>query len=264
MAEPAPAVRRALGAHLALVFAFLYAPIAVLAALSFNDGGLPTVWTGFSTKWYAVLLGNAEILGAARNTLIVGIVSTAIATVLGTALALGIETRARRGRAIEALVFAPMIIPDIVLAIALLSFFSLLGVPMGLHTIIVSHVVFNLAFVSAVVRARLKGFDWSVTEASRDLGASAATTFRRVTLPLILPAVVAGALLAFTLSVDEFIIAFFTAGAGRASTTLPMQIYAMIRFGVTPEVNALAVIVMLVSVAAVTLAQRFDRGMVAR
>ncbi len=263
MADRSPGLRRALSAHLALVLAFLYIPIAVLVALSFNAGGLPTAWTGFSTRWYAALLGNAEILGAAWNTLVVGLVSTLIATALGTALALGIETRSRKGRAIEALVFAPMIIPDIVLAIALLSFFSLLKVPMGLHTIIASHVVFNLAFVSAVVRARLKTFDWSVNEASRDLGAGSLTTFRRVTLPLILPAVVAGALLAFTLSVDEFIIAFFTAGAGRGSTTLPMQIYAMIRFGVTPEVNALAALVMLVSVTAVTLAQRLNRGMVA-
>lgn len=245
---------------LAATLAFLYLPIAVLVALSFNDAGLPTVWGGFSTRWYGALLANADILQAGLNTLIVGLTSTLIATALGTALALGIETRARKGRAIEALIFAPMIIPDIVLAIALLSFFSLLKFPMGLHTIILAHVVFNLAFVSAVVRARLKTFDWSVTEASTDLGATGLTTFRRVTLPLILPAVVAGALLAFTLSVDEFIIAFFTAGAGRSSTTLPMQIFAMIRFGVTPEINALAAIVMAVSVTAVTLAQRLNRG----
>jgi spermidine/putrescine transport system permease protein len=155
-----------------------------------------------------------------------------------------------------------MIIPDIVLAVALLSFFSMLDVTLGLHTIVLAHVVFNLAFVCAVVRARLKSFDWSITEASADLGASAFTTFRRVTIPVILPAVVAGALLAFTLSVDEFIIAFFTAGAGRASTTLPMQIYSMIRFGITPEINALATIVMAVSVIALAISQRLNRGMV--
>lgn len=263
MADRTPASRMGLSAVLVLSFAFLYIPIAVLVVLSLNAGGLPTAWTGFSVKWYAALLGNADILRAALNTLIVAVVSTLIAAILGTLLALGIETRRRRGRALEALVFAPMIIPDIVLAIALLSFFSLLNVPMGLHTIILSHVVFNLAFVSAVVRARLKGFDWSVTEASADLGASAFTTFRRVTLPLILPAVIAGALLAFTLSVDEFIIAFFTAGAGRASTTLPMQIFAMIRFGVTPEINALATLVMIVSVTALTLSQRLNRGVIA-
>lgn len=245
---------------LALVFAFLYIPIAVLIALSFNESGLATVWSGFSIKWYAALLANADILSAAWNTLIVALVSTAIATVLGTAFAFGIELRVHKGRVVEALIFAPMIIPDIVLAIALLSFFSLLKVPMGLHTIILAHVVFNLAFVSAVVRARLRTFDWSVTEASADLGAGGFTTFRRVTLPLILPAVIAGALLAFTLSVDEFIIAFFTAGAGRDSTTLPMHIFAMIRFGVTPEINALAALVMALSVTAVALAQRLNRG----
>lgn len=263
MAERSHLSRTGLACVLALVFAFLYIPIATLVALSFNEGGLPTAWTGFSVKWYGALLANRDILSAALNTLIVAVISTAIASVLGTLLALGIETRRRKGRALEALVFAPMIIPDIVLAIALLSFFSLLKFPMGLHTIILSHVVFNLAFVSAVVRARLKSFDWSVAEASADLGASAFTTFRRVTLPLILPAVIAGALLAFTLSVDEFIIAFFTAGAGRASTTLPMQIFAMIRFGVTPEINALATLVMIVSVTALTLSQRLNKGVIA-
>lgn len=247
---------------LATVLAFLYVPIAVLVSLSFNEGGLPTVWSGFSTRWYVSLASNREILSAALNTLIVAVASTAIATLLGTLLAIGVETRRRKGGPLEALIFAPMIIPDIVLAIALLSFFSMLDVTLGLHTIVLAHVVFNLAFVCAVVRARLKTFDWSITEASADLGASALTTFRRVTLPVILPAVVAGALLAFTLSVDEFIIAFFTAGAGRASTTLPMQIYSMIRFGVTPEINALATIVMAVSIVLVTLSQRLNRGMV--
>lgn len=262
MAERSPATRRFLGVILAAVFAFLYIPIGVLVALSFNEGGLPTVWSGFSLKWYGSLASNAQILSAALNTLIVALVSTVIATALGTLLAIGVETRRRKGRALEALIFAPMIIPDIVLAIALLSFFSMLDVTMGLHTIVLAHVVFNIAFVCAVVRARLKWFDWSVVEASTDLGASALTTFRRITLPMIGPAVVAGALLAFTLSVDEFIIAFFTAGAGRASTTLPMQIYSMIRFGVTPELNALATLVIAVSVTALALSQRLNRGMV--
>ena len=242
------------------VFGFLYIPISVLVALSFNEGGLPTAWTGFSVKWYGALWQNADILQAALNTLVVGLVSAVLATVLGTALAIGIETRRRRGAALEALIFAPMIIPDVVLAIALLSFFSLLKVPMGLHTIIAAHVVFNLAFVCAVVRARLKSFDWTIVEASTDLGASLTTTYRRIVVPVLAPAIIAGALLAFTLSVDEFIIAFFTAGAGRASTTLPMQIYAMIRFGVTPEINALATLVLGVSVTALALAQRLNKG----
>jgi spermidine/putrescine transport system permease protein len=259
MAERSPATRRSLGVVLAAVFAFLYIPIGVLIALSFNEGGLPTVWSGFSLKWYGSLAANGQILSAALNTLIVALVSTVIATALGTLLAIGVEIRRRKGKALEALIFAPMIIPDIVLAIALLSFFSMLNVTMGLHTIVLAHVVFNIAFVCAVVRARLKSFDWSVVEASTDLGAPALTTFRRITLPMIAPAVIAGALLAFTLSVDEFIIAFFTAGAGRASTTLPMQIYAMIRFGVTPELNALATLVIAVSVTALALSQRINR-----
>ena len=245
---------------LGVTFAFLYIPISVLVGLSFNEGGLPTAWTGFSTKWYAELLRNDDILQAAGNTLVVAIFSTVLATVLGTLLAVGVELRRRNGKWLETMIFAPMIIPDIVLAIALLSFFSLLNVKMGLHTIIVAHVVFNLAFVCAVVRARLKSFDWSIVEASIDLGASTFTTLRRVVLPVLAPAIIAGALLAFTLSVDEFIIAFFTAGAGRASITLPMQIFAMIRFGVTPEINALATVVMAVSVIALALSQRLNKG----
>lgn len=245
---------------LSAVFAFLYIPISVLFALSFNEGGLPTAWTGFSVKWYGELFRNSNIMGAALNTLIVAVVSTMVATVLGTLLAVGVEIRRRKGRFLETIIFAPMIIPDIVLAIALLSFFSLLNVTMGLHTVIVSHVVFNLAFVCSVVRARLKTFDWSIVEASTDLGAPMPVTLWRVVLPVMLPAVIAGALLAFTLSLDEFIIAFFTAGAGRDSITLPMQIYAMIRFGITPEINALAAIVMTVSVVILALSQRLNRG----
>jgi spermidine/putrescine transport system permease protein len=249
---------RILDIHLGGVLAFLYIPIAVLMVLSFNRAGLPTAWSGFSVKWYVALTGNARVLGAAWNTLIVAAASTAIATVLGTLLALGVEQR-RPGAAVEATMFAPMIIPDIVLAIALLSFYTLLDFTLGLHSIIVSHAVFNIAFVAAVVRARLKNFDWSLVEVSRDLGAGPVATFLRITLPLIAPAVVAGALLAFTLSVDEFIIAYFTAGAGPSSTTLPMQIYAMIRFGVTPEINAMATIVMGVSFTLVLIAQRANR-----
>lgn len=245
---------------LSAVFAFLYIPISVLVALSFNEGGLPTAWTGFSTKWYGALFMNTDVMRAALNTLIVAAVSTILATILGTLLAIGVEIRRRKGRFLETIIFAPMIIPDIVLAIALLSFFSMLDFTLGLHTIILSHVVFNLAFVCSVVRARLKTFDWSIVEASADLGSSTPITLWRVVLPMMLPAIVASALLAFTLSLDEFIIAFFTAGAGRDSITLPMQIYAMIRFGVTPEINALATIVMAVSVIALILSQRLNRG----
>ena len=246
--------------HLYMVYVFLYVPILVLMGLSFNDAGLPTAWGGFSTRWYGELIDNSAVLNAALNTLIVAVVSTLLATLIGTLLAIGVERRQKASSALEALLFAPMIIPDIVLAIALLSFFTLLNFTLGLHSIILSHVVFNIAFVCAVVRTRLKNFDFSIVEASADLGASEFTTFRRVMLPAIFPGVLAGGLLAFTLSVDEFIIAYFTAGAGSSSTTLPMQIYSMIRFGVTPEINAMATIVMMVSFTLVFLSQRIDRG----
>jgi spermidine/putrescine transport system permease protein len=250
--------RRWLQAHLGLVYLFLYGPIVVLIALSFNRAGLPTVWTGFSTEWYAKLAANEKILNAVQNSLIVALVSTAISTVIGTLLAMGMEQR-RPHPALEALVAAPMIIPDIVLAIALLSFFSLLKMTLGLHSIILAHAVFNIAFVCTVVRTRFKHFDRSIVEASIDLGAGAFTTFRRVTLPVIAPGVIAASLLAFTLSIDEFIIAYFTAGPGSSSTTFPMQIYAMIRFGVTPEINAVATIVMGLSFVLVFLSQRLNR-----
>ena len=242
-------MRRLLTLQLGLTFAFLYLPIAILIGLSFNRAGMPTAWTGFSFDWYGKLAASPKIIAATRNSLIVAASSTAIA----------IEQR-RTSPKVDALLFAPMIIPDIVLAIALLTFFTLIGATLGLYSIVLSHVVFNIAFVTAVVRARLKSFDWSLEEASRDLGAGPWTTFGAITLPLILPSIVAAALLAFTLSFDEFIIAYFTAGAGQGSTTLPMQIYAMIRFGVTPEINAMATIIIIVSFILVLSAQRLNRG----
>jgi spermidine/putrescine transport system permease protein len=251
---PGPGLRL----HLSAFYLFLYLPIAVLVVLSFNRAGLPTAWTGFSTEWYGKLTGNEAVLRATLNSLVVAASATLLATLLGTALALGLEARRRPSALLDGLMLAPMIIPDIVLAIALLSFFTLLQLTLGLHSIVLSHTVFNLAFVTAVVRTRLKHFDRSLVEASTDLGATQLQTLRHVTLPIIAPGILAAALLAFTLSIDEFIIAWFTAGAGRASTTLPMQIYAMIRFGVTPEINALATLLMLASFTLVLLAQRLD------
>ncbi len=263
MSRQTMASSTALGAHLWLVYAFLYVPILVLILLSFNKSGLPTSWSGFSLKWYGALANNSAVLSAALNTLIVALSSTAIACVLGTLLALGVELRRKgdnKGYVADTMLMAPMIIPDIVLAIALLSFFNLVKMGLGLHSIVISHAVFNIAFVCAVVRTRLKHFDYSILEASIDLGASWFTTLRRVLLPAIFPGVMAGGLLAFTLSVDEFIIAFFNSGSGQASTTLPMQIYAMIRFGVTPEINALATLVMLVSITALLASQRLNKA----
>jgi spermidine/putrescine transport system permease protein len=250
--------RRLLKAHALVIYLFLYGPIVTLIVLSFNAGGMPTAWTGFSFKWYGALIQNPEILKSVANSLAVALAVTLISTAGGTLLALGLE-RGRPSTLLDSFVMVPMIIPDIVLAIALLSFYTLLQFTLGLYTIVLSQSVFVIAFAAAVVRTRLRNFDRSVIEASIDLGAGAWTTFRRVTLPIILPGVIAAALLSFTLSIDDFVIAYFSAGAGSGSTTFPMKIYAMIRFGVTPEINAIATLLLLVSFTLMLLAQRFSR-----
>jgi len=249
--------RRLLRIEFALVVAFLYLPIAVIVGLSFNASGQPTAWTGFSLDWYASVLANEALLNAFRNTLVVGVVTTILASLIGTLLALGLE-RTVRSTLLDSLVYVPMIVPDIVLAIALLSFYNLvfaglLNLQLGLWTVILSHVVFDIAFVAIVVRTRLQHFDRSIEEASLDLGANERRTFFNITLPAIAPGVIAGGLLAFTLSFDEFIIAFFTKGTVE---TFPTQVYSMIRFGVTPEVNAIATFVLLLSISLVLISQR--------
>jgi spermidine/putrescine transport system permease protein len=239
-----------------LTYVFLYLPVTVIVVMSFNASKSPFHWSGFSTKWYGSLAHNAQIMAGLRNTLLVAAGSTLLATVLGTLLAVGLD-RYTKSSLLGALSLAPAILPDIVMAIGLLAFYSLVGMTLGLHSVLLSHVVFSSAFVAAVVRARLGHVDRSLEEASRDLGATQATTFLRITLPSLLPGVIAGALLAFTLSLDEFVIAFFTDGP--ASPTLPIVIYSMVRFGVTPEINALAAILMLVSFTVVLAAQRLTR-----
>jgi spermidine/putrescine transport system permease protein len=239
------AVRRGrawLRAHLALVFAFLYLPILTLVVLSFNEAGLPTAWGGFSLRWYRSVVANGPILASLRNTLVVASAVTLVASVLGTLLALGLH-RTVRSRILDSALFLPAVIPDIVLAIGLLSFFNLARVGLGLATIVVAHVVFAMIFVAAIVRTRLGYFDARIEEAAGDLYAG--PTFVRVTLPVIAPGVVAGALVAFTLSFDEFVIAFFNSGP--SAITFPIRVYSMIRFGVTPEINAIAAFVLALS-----------------
>jgi spermidine/putrescine transport system permease protein len=243
--------------HLMLVYAFLYGPILVLVALSFNESGLPGVWSGASLTWYGALWANGPLLQTLWNSFVVAFACTVISTVIGTLLALGMEA-ARRPVALEASVAAPLIIPDVVLAVALLSFYTMVGATLGLWSIVASHCVFNIAYVMVVVRARLAHFDRSIIEASIDLGAGPWRTLFRVILPVIAPGIIAAALIAFTLSFDEFIIAYFTAGAGPSSTTFPMKIYAMIRFGVTPEINAVATIVTGVTFVLVFIGQRLQ------
>ncbi|GAA4194317.1 ABC transporter permease [Streptosporangium oxazolinicum] len=237
-------------------YVFLYTPIVVLVVMSFNSGESPYVYEGFSLDWYGVLARDEKIREGLVNTLIVAAGSTVLSTVLGTLLAVGLA-RHTRSRTLDALGVLPAVLPDLVLAIGLLVFYATIRSTLGLHSVLLAHTVFGMAFVTAVVRTRLTGADTSLEEASRDLGATPFTTFLRVTLPQLAPGIVAGALLAFTLSVDEFVIAFFTAAP--TTPTLPIVIYSMVRFGVTPEINALATLLLLVSFTAVIVTQRMTR-----
>jgi spermidine/putrescine transport system permease protein len=245
--------RRAVLVPLGVTLAFLYLPIAVLVVMSFNASGSPYSWSGFTLDWYAALAGNREILGGLANTLVVAVGATAISVVLGTLLAIGLD-RYVRVALLDALALGPAVAPDIVVAIGLLAFYATVGLTLGLHSVLLAHVAFGTALVAAVVKARLGQSDPSLEEASRDLGATAVGTFFRITLPTLAPAIVAGGLLVFTLSMDEFVIAFFTDGP--ATPTLPIVIYSMVRFGLTPEINALAAILLLVSFTVVIAAQR--------
>jgi spermidine/putrescine transport system permease protein len=233
------------------VYLFLYAPILVLMFFSFNSTRSTQVWTGFSLEWYGELLRDQSVHDAFRTSLIVGVVATAIATVIGTFAALALSRHSFRGQtSADTGIYAATVMPEIVVGVSLLSFFVAInpftGIELGISTIVIAHVAFTISFVTIVVRARLSGMDRSIEEAAQDLGASPVQTFLRVTLPLILPGVMAGALLAFTLSFDDFVITFFVSGVG--SSTLPLKIYSMIKFGVSPVINALSTVVLVVTI----------------
>lgn len=224
-----------------LVYIYIYLPIIILIVFSFNSQKLNVTWENFSLHWYKVLINDQDVLLATRNTLLVATVSTFVSTVIGTLAALALQRYRFWGYTFsESTLYIPVIIPEVVMGISLLAFFSLISFTLGLGTIILAHIAFNIPFVALVVRARLHGFDKSIEEASMDLGANELTTFWRVTLPTIMPGVLSGALLAFTLSLDDYVITYFTAGPG--STTLPLRVFSMVRFAVTPEVNALSTI----------------------
>ena len=246
-------------------YIFLYTPIIILVVFSFNSSRFVTTWDGFSFRWYGELFRNEAMVIALRNSLIVAVISTLISTVIGTMVALVMERHRFPGKlAFDALLYLPVIIPDIAMAVMLLLFFVLIQFRLSLITIIISHVAFMISFVAIVVRARLVGFDRSLEEAAQDLGANELQTFRYVTLPLLMPGILAGALLAFTLSLDDFVITFFTAGVG--STTLPLRIYSMVKLGITPEINAVSTLLLAASmllVLASLLLQRKGGGSVA-
>ena len=237
-------------ASIVLGFAFLYLPIVILVIFSFNASKLVTVWGGFSTQWYSSLFRNQAFIDAAWVTIRVGLLSATIATVLGTMAALALVRYTRfRGRVLfSGMVFAPLVMPEVITGLSLLLLFVAIGFDRGFMTVTLAHITFTMCFVAVVVQSRLVSFDRSLEEAAMDLGATPFRTFFQVTLPVILPAIVSGWMLAFTLSLDDLVLASFTSGPG--ATTLPMRIYSQARLGVSPEINALGTI--LVAVASVS------------
>ncbi len=235
---------RVLGAFTAIVYAFLFSPIVILILFSFNDSKRNFAWRGFTLKWYPELFGNEALLSALGVTLQVAFISVVVTTILGTLLGLGLA-RLRSPRvssAADTLILLPMVTPEVVTGISLLLFFALLlGANGSMLQIAVAHIAFSISYVAVIVRARAVSLDTRLEEAARDLGATPRETLRYITLPLLAPAIVAGALIAFALSFDDLIITSFNAGVG--SSTLPLYIYSRIRFGVTPEINAISTIV---------------------
>jgi spermidine/putrescine transport system permease protein len=239
----------------ALLYLFLYAPIAVVIVFSFNTARHGVRWEGFTLQWYRVLAENEQAWLAAKNTLVLALLSTLLATALGTLLGFGLSRyRVPAKRLISRALYLPVFIPDIVMAVSLLLFYSVvrrwLGLfQLGLSTMILAHVTFQIPFVAIVVRTRLAGLDPALEEAAHDLGANAWQVFWSVTFPLMIPGIVAGGMLAFTLSLDDFVVSFFTSGAG--STTLPILIYSSVKRGITPDINALSTLIVAASVAAI-------------
>ncbi len=261
--------KTALGANAWLIFAFLYIPILVLIVFSFNDSRSVAHWTGFSMDWYLRLFSNEPLLRAARNSLVIAGVSTLAATAMGTLTALGMDRYPFRLRSsFDAILYLPIVIPEIVMGISLLLFFNLAFFPLlqallhfrmtlGVPTITVGHIAFNIPFVYVIVRARLVGFDRTLEQAAQDLGANEWRTFWRITFPLLLPGILGGALMAFTLSLDDFLVTAFTAGT--ASPTMPLYIYSLVRRGVTPEINALSTVLLAASMGLVVISLVLQR-----
>jgi putrescine transport system permease protein len=237
-----------------LGLAFLYLPIVLLVIYSFNESRLVTVWGGFSVRWYFRLFQNQQLLDAAWVTLRVAFISASVATILGTLAAVALVRHRRfRGRALfSGMIYAPLVMPEVITGLSLLLFFIAIGLDRGFWTITLAHITFSMCFVAIVVQSRLVTFDESLEEAALDLGAPPLRAFLLVTLPIVLPAVVSGWMLAFTLSLDDLVISSFTTGPG--ATTLPMRIYSSVRLGVTPEINAACTILIGIVTAGVIVA----------
>ena len=238
------------------VLIFLYLPITAVVGLSFNQSSNSLIWKGFSFDWYKTIWSNEPIMSSFQRTIFVAVVTTILSLIIGTTISIGLN-KMKAGGFLRTFSTAPAIVPDLVLAIGLLTTFSVISMSLSLTTVIISHTVFCTAFVVAVVLARIGLIDPSIEEASTDLGASAMNTLFKITIPQLMPSLIAGAVLSFTLSMDEFVIAFFTNGP--ETPTLPMVIYSMIRFGVTPEINVLGTLLLAISFVGVILAQRIGK-----
>ncbi len=267
--RPRSPTERLLAANSWLVYAFFYAPILLLVVFSFNDNANVGIWTEPSLRWYGEMFRNDAVLAAIRTSLTVAVISTVVSTILGTAAAIALERYRFRGqRAYDGLVYLPIIIPDVTMAVMMLLFFAqsfrlldgLVGwsPSFGIGTISLSHIAFNISFVAVVVRARLGQLDPSLEVAAADLYASRWQAFRRVTLPLILPGVAGGALLALTLSLDDVVVTSFVTGPG--ATTLPVYVFGLVRRGVTPLINAVSTVMLVASMVLIAISLGFQRG----
>lgn len=249
-----------LGIHTLLMMIFIYVPIVFIIVYSFNNSRLAADWSGFTMDWYVSLFDDRHVMEALANSLTVAVISTLVSTVLGTMAALAMRKIDRRTKsAMGGLLYLPIIIPDIIMGLSLLVLFNQLNIPLGKITIIIAHITFSMSYVYVVITTRLSGMGHQLEEAAQDLGAGAWQTFRYVTLPQIFPGIVAGALIAFTLSLDDFMVSFFVSGP--SSTTLPIYIYGQVKRGISPEINALCTILILVTVTLIFLAQfMLNRG----
>lgn len=246
-----------------LVYLFLHLPIVVLVIFSFNNSKYGVSWVGFTWDWYRRLLERQDILNGLQASLIVGLIATAVSAVFGTLIALAIARHRFKGRtAIEAFLYIPLVTPEIVVGISLLILFVLLGIPLGLTTITIAHIAFCISFVVVVVLARLQGMDQNLEEAAMTLGADEITTFWKITVPLLWPGILSGALLAFIMSFDDFVITSFVSGTG--SSTLPIVVYSMVRKNIEPSINAISTIILLATSVLIYLSDRLSRDPAAK
>jgi spermidine/putrescine transport system permease protein len=244
----------ALRTHGTLVYAFLYLPIVIVVVYAFNDSRLVQIWHGFSLRWFREAWEDDSMRQALKISLITATFNAVLATLLGTAAGIALRNVGKRTRStFDVFMYTTLIVPEIVIAIASLLFFVTIGLPLGPVAIIITHAVFNTSVVGLIVRSRLAGMDRSLEEASADLGATRWGTFRQVTLPQLRPAVIAGALLAFTFSFDDVVLSSFVSGVG--STTLPVEIFSQIRFGLSPKINVVAVLTLTLTITAIVTAQ---------